>query len=312
MSANRAVHCRRHLLGGAALALLVGGLFCLGRTSPRPAAVCLAGLAVSFAYLAGYSFERRSRRRSQRRARGAASATAALLAACLLAATATSVAHGAATFSVPVLVACVASQVAGQLQGRRRRLRPKRPTRESALAHQYLDGLRGVEIGGSLHNPFGLNTWNLDYTASTDTVYKQAELEALGSALPVDIVARGDALPFADGSLDFVLSSHVLEHFPDPIGALQEWYRVIRPRGYLFMIVPHKERTFDRDRPRTTLAELIRRHETGEATARDGHYSVWVTEDLLELLNYLGFPTIAVQDPDDKAGNGFAVVVRKP
>ncbi|MDA0090523.1 hypothetical protein OFR95_14780 [Brachyspira hyodysenteriae] len=30
--------------------------------------------------------------------------------------------------------------------------------------------------------------------------------------------------------------------------------------GYIAMIVPHKERTFDKDRDRTTLNELIERH----------------------------------------------------
>ena len=34
--------------------------------------------------------------------------------------------------------------------------------RESAIAHKYLDGLKGIEIGGSAHNPFGLDTINVD------------------------------------------------------------------------------------------------------------------------------------------------------
>ena len=47
-----------------------------------------------------------------------------------------------------------------------------------------------------------------------DTVYKEAERDAWGRARPVDVVARGDALPFADASQDFVLASHVIEHIP--------------------------------------------------------------------------------------------------
>jgi hypothetical protein len=34
--------------------------------------------------------------------------------------------------------------------------------RESTLAHRYLDGLKGLEIGGSYHNAFGLDTLNVD------------------------------------------------------------------------------------------------------------------------------------------------------
>jgi hypothetical protein len=55
------------------------------------------------------------------------------------------------------------------------------------------------------------------------------------------------------------------------------------------MIVPHKERTFDRSRNRTTLQELIERH-TGKIKLDDStheHYSVWITEDLTELINYM-------------------------
>ena len=81
------------------------------------------------------------------------------------------------------------------------------------------------------------------------TVFKQEEIKLCGEALPVDIVSPGDQLPLEDNSVDFVVSSHVIEHFPDPIKALSEWYRVVKPGGYLYIIAPHKERTFDNERP---------------------------------------------------------------
>jgi ubiquinone/menaquinone biosynthesis C-methylase UbiE len=130
--------------------------------------------------------------------------------------------------------------------------------------------------------------------------------------MPVDIIAGGDELPLPDESEGFVISSHVLEHFPDPIKALKEWYRVIRKGGYIFAIVPHRDRTFDKSRPRTTLAELIERHATGLIPcAQQGHYSVWITEDLVELIHYLGWTIVEVNDVDDKVGNGFTIVIRK-
>lgn len=183
---------------------------------------------------------------------------------------------------------------------------------ESELAHQYLDGLQGLEIGGSAHNPFGLKTKNVDYTLETN-YYKKLEEKAVGEKLAVDIVASGDSIPLPDASQDFVVNAHVLEHFSDPIKALKEWYRLIRPGGYIFMIIPHKERTFDRDRPRTTLQELIDRH-AGKITAKpnpDDHYSVWVTADIVELVNYLGWKLVRVEDVDDKSGHGFMVVIEK-
>lgn len=183
--------------------------------------------------------------------------------------------------------------------------------KESALAHQLLDGLDGIEVGASASNPFGLPTQNVDLYSSMDTIYKRAEREQCGEAACVDIVARGDILPFPDESLDFVLSSHVLEHIPDPIRALKEWYRVVRPGGYIFVIIPHKERTFDKNRPRTLLAEIVQRYETGFDPGTDLHHSVWITGDVVELIAYLGWHLVAVQDVDDKVGNGFTIVVRK-
>ena len=181
--------------------------------------------------------------------------------------------------------------------------------KESALAHKLLDGLEGLEIGGSAHNSFGLKTRNVDFTNEL-TSFKQEEVKLCGEALPVDIVSPGDQLPLEDNSVDFVVSSHVIEHFPDPIKALREWYRVVKPGGYLYIIAPHKERTFDKERPRSTLAELIERHETGNYPDPNvDHCSVWITEDFVELIHWLGWNILHVQDADDKVGNGFTVVI---
>lgn len=184
---------------------------------------------------------------------------------------------------------------------------------ESKLAHRYLDGLSGLEIGGSAHNPFGLETKNVDFTAE-ETAYKREELEKTGEVLPVDIVAPGDAIPVPDESQDFVISSHVLEHFPDPIKALKEWYRIVRPGGYIFMIIPHKGRTFDRMRKRTRPEELHQRHKANFSPKADVvHYSFWTTLDMLDLIQSidLDWKIVDFQDADDKVGNGFSVVVRK-
>lgn len=184
---------------------------------------------------------------------------------------------------------------------------------ESALAHQLLDGLGGIEIGGSAFNSFGLRTLNVDYTDDLTTDFKKEEEKVAGKAMRVDIVAPGDQLPFRDNLLDFVITSHVIEHFYDPVKAVQEWLRVVKPGGYVYIIAPHKERTFDRDRPRTLLAEIIERHEHPNPPAIDTHhhYSVWVTQDFLDICKHYNWKVIAVQDVDDKVGNGFTVVIQK-
>lgn len=185
--------------------------------------------------------------------------------------------------------------------------------RESSLAHKILDGLRGIEIGGSAHNPFGLKTLNIDYTDDYSTGFKQEEIDLCGTFLKVDVVASGDDLPFKDNIWDFVISSHVIEHFYDPVKTVEEWLRVVKPGGYVYIIAPHKERTFDKPRPRTPLEEIIDRHEHPNPPIPDhhGHYSVWITNDFLDICNHYGWPVVAVQDVDDKVGNGFTVVIQK-
>lgn len=46
---------------------------------------------------------------------------------------------------------------------------------------------------------------------------------------------------FADGSVDTVFSSHLLEHIVDARAALQEWWRLVRVGGYLALYLPHRD-----------------------------------------------------------------------
>lgn len=46
---------------------------------------------------------------------------------------------------------------------------------------------------------------------------------------------------FADGSMQSVFSSHLLEHLPDTKAALAEWWRLVAPGGYLVLYLPHRD-----------------------------------------------------------------------
>lgn len=184
---------------------------------------------------------------------------------------------------------------------------------DSKLAHRYLDGLRGIEVGASAHNPFNLTCYYVSNNVDPNNIHHQEEMNLCGEIQKVDVIAEGHQLPFKNESVDFVLSSHVIEHIWDVLGALKEWWRVIKVGGYLFNVVPHKERTFDKDRPRTPLQELIDRNEgrfpnPGPA---DQHHSVWITADFFEICQHLGFKIIEHLEVDDKVGNGFTIVCKK-
>ncbi len=44
-----------------------------------------------------------------------------------------------------------------------------------------------------------------------------------------------------DASFDFVYSSHLLEHLSDCELALKNWWRVLKPGGYLILYLPHRD-----------------------------------------------------------------------
>ncbi|MEK7672224.1 MAG: methyltransferase domain-containing protein, partial [Bacteroidota bacterium] len=44
-----------------------------------------------------------------------------------------------------------------------------------------------------------------------------------------------------DEQYDFVHSSHCLEHLIDPAEGLKNWFRVVKPNGYMVLIVPDED-----------------------------------------------------------------------
>lgn len=232
---------------------------------------------------------------------------------------------------------------------------PCQQSKPSPLATKYLDKLHGIEIGASTQNSFALKrSVNVDFSDEQGGLWQDKNCEPA----TVNIVAFGDDLPFKDDTLDYVLTSHVIEHFFDPVKALREWHRVVKPGGYIFIIAPHKDRTFDKPREVTPVVELLDRsrgrikmsdyaraidlpalEKAGKAKfgpdyevppqvlLRRGvqpdkgwvrydaddhhHWSVWRTNDLVDLVKALRFEIVETQDTDDKVGNGFTVVIRK-
>lgn len=191
---------------------------------------------------------------------------------------------------------------------------------ESALAHKWLDGLKGLEIGPSAHNPFGLNTRNVGIR---DEIYENEQLSLVGEAARLDIVARADDIPLPDESEDFILSSHVIEHCPDLIKTLVEWYRIVKCGGYIFMIVPHRYAApSDRGRSLTDWPHILVdfQKSTTDLTEPEAgkfghcHYHVFSPETMRDFIGRIfgsRLMLVDFQEFDDKLGNGFTLVYRK-
>ncbi len=123
-----------------------------------------------------------------------------------------------------------------------------RPDRLAAL------GLRPGDLVLDVGTGFGRHTFELARRghhvvavdlAADEVLGTKATLHAMAEAGEIapgtDVgVLRGDAtrLPFVDGAFDAVLTSEVLEHVPDDVGALAEMSRVLRPGGVFAATVP--------------------------------------------------------------------------
>lgn len=88
-----------------------------------------------------------------------------------------------------------------------------------------------------------------------------------------DILTDFDVIEnVADGSLDFLVACHVIEHTRNPIGSIAAAWRKLKPGGRLVLVVPDKKRTFDRDRPVTPLGHLIEDHLAPDRSRDYAHY----------------------------------------
>jgi SAM-dependent methyltransferase len=134
---------------------------------------------------------------------------------------------------------------------------------------RVLAGKTGLEIGGP--SRFFMRQLPIYRVASAvdqlnfsaDTVWSRADSKYPARSAPA--LARGrtiicdgtDLRAVSDKQYDFLLSCHNLEHIANPLKALSEWVRVIRPGGYLLLIVPNKAGNFDHRRPYTRFEHLL-------------------------------------------------------
>ena len=59
----------------------------------------------------------------------------------------------------------------------------------------------------------------------------------------IDIVSDILSIPVEDNSFDAVLCTEVFEHIPDPVGALKEIFRILKPNGVLILTAPFMSET---------------------------------------------------------------------
>jgi predicted SAM-dependent methyltransferase len=168
-------------------------------------------------------------------------------------------------------------QLVRALGKRVKKRRPPAALDREAIARAYLQG-QGLEIG-ALHNPLQVpataKVTYVDRLPLAELRRHYPELAAL-ALVPVEVIDDGERLArFGDASQDFVIANHFLEHCRDPIGTLLNLFRVLKPGGVLYLAVPDKRFTFDRDRPVTPLEHLRHDHAVGPNGCQRHHFEEW-------------------------------------
>ncbi len=119
------------------------------------------------------------------------------------------------------------------------------------------------------------------------------------------VVADAEHLPFRERSLDALIASAVLEHLPDPAGALAGMARAVRRDGFVLLCVPNDRAVLAAKRA-VRAARLARFFGGMTAGVAPGHLHVFSSEELRAMCRRAGRLETFVFDPI--AFSWFAVV----
>jgi SAM-dependent methyltransferase len=164
------------------------------------------------------------------------------------------------------------------------------PTYIQALKLKYcledLEGLSGriVDIGcGAGNMPRAMKYYRPDLEVWGTDLSTHAVKAALEDPEGVRFLAcDGERLPFRDGFFDAVTMFDVFEHFPDPVRALSEAHRVLRPGGLFHNFVPLEKQPY-------TIYALLHRLGWKAKEEHCGHIYFYSDRDCKNHMEQVGF-----------------------
>lgn len=134
---------------------------------------------------------------------------------------------------------------------------------------RFVENKKGLEIGGPSQSflsnnqlpiyPYVKSLDNVNF--STKTIWNKStddEVFSFENRIGKQMIMEAsDLRNIKCESYEFVVSSHVIEHLSNPIKSVMEMKRVLITNGFIILVAPHKEATFDRKRTVTSLKHLI-------------------------------------------------------
>ena len=140
-----------------------------------------------------------------------------------------------------------------------------------------------------------------------------------GEYIEPDMFGTAESIPFENNSLDYILSSHVIEHVPNPIKAFMEWNRVLKDQGIIFMIFPKRDSDpQDSNRPISEIIDFDKQYNNPKPlNDHECHIWIFTLSSMMSLINHcnknynLGWEIIDSEETDSKVGNGHTIVCRK-
>jgi len=145
----------------------------------------------------------------------------------------------------------------------------KKKLSTSSIYKNLLKNKRGIEIGGPsmvfkttlpiYHVIADLNSVNFStITMWEGSITEESTFHYYWNKTGKQFIAEATNLQkIKNDAYDFLLSSNCLEHIANPIKAMNEWIRVVKPNGYLLLVLPKKEMGFDHKRPVTTFEHIL-------------------------------------------------------
>ncbi|MCB1144236.1 MAG: methyltransferase domain-containing protein [Leptospiraceae bacterium] len=149
----------------------------------------------------------------------------------------------------------------------------------SFVSFKYLKG-NGIEVG-ALHNPL-----NYDRTKATVRYVDRMSVQDLRAQYPelndlplvnVDIIDNGEKLfTIENDSQDFIIANHMLEHCVNPISTIENFMHKLKMGGVLYLAIPDKRFTFDKNRNLTDFQHLLNDYKNADSESQLHHFKEWV------------------------------------